>query len=111
MVKQMSIHATQRCWFIKCNMIELIIYIRGIEFQRKEVEPPFFEDLHDDIDINFQLNCDRRKEFIDHEKYELKMKFIRQIMKVENNYDIILHATSKMNMKEFNEDLFTYKIY
>jgi len=85
-------------------MAKLQLYLKGAHFQESEIELPNNERAIYDPEDNFETNCFIREEYVQYQSKVLKVNFIKQILKCQNEYEIYLVVRSKMGEENLLED-------
>ena len=73
-------------------MAKLSIYLRGVLFDETEIKMPDNND-----ELSFEENCKIRELYLKLQIELFKIKYIRQILKMEKKYKIFLNVKSKAN--------------
>jgi hypothetical protein len=71
--------------------MKLKLYIRGMFITETEIEPPLRGEL------DFEEYCKLRESFVRYKTEEFRIQYLRQIIKEQHNYEIILSVGSSMN--------------
>ena len=74
---------------------KLLLYLKGHFVQEADITLPAFQDLVDDSERNFELNCQIREEFVHAETVKFRCNYLRSILKCKNEYEIYLQLESK----------------
>jgi hypothetical protein len=74
---------------------KLILYLNGKPFEKIDIQIPEYEGL------NFEERCKARCEYVDVKKAELRLMFLRQIIKCQFEYFIELVIYSSMGKASF----------
>lgn len=73
-------------------MAKLSIYLRGVLFDETEIEMPCNND-----ELSFEDNCKIRELYVNYQIDLFRIKYTRQILKMEKSYKIFLKVDSKIN--------------
>jgi hypothetical protein len=72
-------------------MAKLSIYLRGVIFDETDIEMPCNYD-----ELSFEENCKIRESYLNYQIELFKIKYTRQILKMEKKYKIFLKIESKI---------------
>ena len=67
-------------------MSKLQLYLKGALFQETDIELPEYQQLDENEQKNFELNCDLRSEYVKAEATKLKIQYLRQVIKLEGEW-------------------------
>ena len=85
-------------------MSKLQLYLRGALFQETDIELPEYQQLDENEQKNFELNCQMRIDFVKAESTKLKLQYLRQVLKCNNEFEIYLVTGSKIEQPYFFPD-------
>lgn len=80
-------------------MARLQLYLKGTFFQEADIELPNFRQRVEDQEMNFQINCKIREDYIKREAEIMRINYLRQIIKSAYDYEIYFIMDSKINHK------------
>ena len=73
----------------------LKLYLRGSHFHETEISMPTF-----DKQLSFEENVEIRESYVRHQSEKMRIMYLRQILKCQNDYSIVLFIKSKVNEME-----------
>ncbi len=85
-------------------MAKLLLYLKGDLFQQMDIIFPPFKDIVEDPQENFEFNAKLREEYISYQAKVFKVNFIRQIIKCQHDYQIVLVLRSKIGEENLIND-------
>lgn len=73
----------------------LKLYLRGSHLHETEILMPAF-----DRQLSFEENVEIRESYVRHQSEKMRIMYLRQILKCQNDYSIVLFIKSKVNELE-----------
>ena len=85
-------------------MAKLQLYLKGAFFTEAKIELPDFKQIVDDPIENFEFNCRLREEYVRYQTEAFRINHIRQLLKCNNEFEIILVMSSRIGEPNLIQD-------